>query len=238
MTLATVSQYLFVVASITLLLAFVATIAATTLRAVGRRTAIVAAPERMHLASAAVSVAAGAPSTSGSPLGAAARQPGATADGIGHGLLWASLILIAASMAARAVIVGRGPWGNMYEFSIAFAAGILAAYLLLERRYPIRSIAFVPTAIALALVGYALTLPAAIEPLVPALANPPLLTIHVAMAMISYGIFAISFAAALAYLAQGDRERFAWLPSRRVLDEVAYRSVIIGFPIFATMIVL
>ena len=56
-----------------------------------------------------------------------------------------------------------------------------------QRRYPIRSIAFVPLGVALCLVGYALTLPSTIEPLVPALENPPLLTIHVAMAMISYG---------------------------------------------------
>jgi len=145
---------------------------------------------------------------------------------------------MAGSMLARAVIVGRGPWGNMYEFSIAFAVGILAGYLFLERRYAIRSIAPLPLGVALFLVGYAASLPAAIEPLVPALDNPPLLTIHVAMAMISYGVFAISFAAAVAYLAQGDDDRFAWLPTREVLDAVAYRSVVIGFPIFATMIIL
>jgi cytochrome c-type biogenesis protein CcsB len=126
----------------------------------------------------------------------------------------------------------------MYEFSIAFAVGILGGYLFLERRYPIRSIAFVPLGVALFLVGYAATLPATIEPLVPALDNAPLLTIHVAMAMIAYGVLAISFGAAVGYLAQGDDDRFSWLPSRKVLDEVAYRSVVIGFPVFATMIIL
>jgi cytochrome c-type biogenesis protein CcsB len=239
-TLATISQYLFVVGAITLLLAFIATVAATTLRAVGRRaTQPVVASDGLRLAGATAAVGGPGPGTvtvDTDTVGA--RVPGATADGIGHGLLWASLIMLASSMAIRAAIVGRGPWGNMYEFSIAFATGIILAFLLLERRYPIRSIAFVPTAIALALVGYALTLPSTIEPLVPALQNPPLLTIHVAMAMISYGIFTISFAAAVAYLAQGSDDRFAWLPSRKVLDEVAYRSVIVGFPIFATMIVL
>ena len=79
---------------------------------------------------------------------------------------------------------------------------------------------------------------ATFEPLVPALDNAPLLTIHVAMAMISYGIFSVSFAAAVGYLMQGTSDRFAWLPSRKTLDEVAYRAVIIGFPIFATMIIL
>ena len=41
----------------------------------------------------------------------------------------------------------------------------------------------------------------------PALDNPPLLTIHVAMAMISYGIFAVSFGAAVGYLIQGRENR-------------------------------
>ena len=60
---------------------------------------------------------------------------------------------------------------------------------------PIRSIGFIPTGIALALLLYASSLPSEIEPLVPALQNAPLLTIHVGMAVISYGIFATSFAA-------------------------------------------
>ena len=58
------------------------------------------------------------------------------------------------------------------------------------------------------------------------------------MAVTAYGIFATSFAAGVAYLVQGQDDRFAWLPSHKVLDEVAYKSVIIGFPIFATMIIL
>ena len=114
----------------------------------------------------------------------------------------------------------------------------LGGYLVLGRRYPIRSIGFIPVGIALALLLYAASLGSGIKELVPALQNAPLLTIHVGLAVISYGTFATSFAAGVAYLAQGQQDRFRWLPSHKVLDEVAYRSVIIGFPIFATMIVL
>ena len=143
-----------------------------------------------------------------------------------------------ASMLLRAYVVGRGPWGNMFEFSVAFAFSMIGGYLYLQRRYPIRSIGFIPLGVALVILLYASSLPSDIEPLVPALQNAPLLTIHVGMAVISYGIFATSFAAGVAYLAQGPNDRFAWLPSHKVLDEVAYRAVIIGFPIFATMIIL
>ena len=146
--------------------------------------------------------------------------------------------LLASSMVMRGIVVGRGPYGNLYEFSVAFAASILGGYLFLARRYPIRQIGFIPVGVALAMLLYASSLPSDIEPLVPALQNAPLLTIHVGMAVISYGIFATSFAAGIGYLAQGTGDRFAWLPSHKTLDEVAYRSVIIGFPIFATMIIL
>jgi cytochrome c-type biogenesis protein CcsB len=126
----------------------------------------------------------------------------------------------------------------MEEFTVAFTFTILVGYLVLNRRYPIRSIGFIPTGVALALFLYSTTLPNEIIPLVPALNNAPLLTIHVGMATIAYGIFATSFAAGVGYLVQGNRDRFAWLPSHKILDEVAYRSVIVGFPIFATMIIL
>ncbi|CAN5838627.1 hypothetical protein BH23CHL8_BH23CHL8_15800 [soil metagenome] len=245
MTLATLSQYLFIVAAITLLMAFMGHVVHTTLLAVGRRAAEALATRTSRLVGAAVGPGTGAiPGALGpgggrdlSGAGAAAAGHG-TAAAIAHGSTWATFVLLLASLGVRAVIVGRGPWGNMYEFSIAFAMGILGGYLLLERRYPLRSLAFLPVGVALFLTGYALTLPGTIEPLVPALDNAPLLTVHVALAMISYGIFAISFAAGVGYLLQGSNDRFAWLPSRRVLDEVAYRSVIIGFPIFASMIIL
>jgi cytochrome c-type biogenesis protein CcsB len=154
------------------------------------------------------------------------------------GLTFLAWLALGGAMLARAIVVGRGPWGNMYEFSVAFAFSMIGGYLFLQRRYPIRSIGFIPLGVALALLLYASSLPSEIEPLVPALQNAPLLTIHVGMAVISYGIFATSFAAGVAYLAQGPEDRFGWLPSHKVLDEVAYRAVIIGFPLFATMIIL
>jgi cytochrome c-type biogenesis protein CcsB len=171
-------------------------------------------------------------------IGADETANASVARGIGVAFAWGSLVAVALSMLLRAVIVQRGPWGNMYEFSIAFGFGIVASYLYLGRRYPIRTIGFLPLAMALFLYGYAWTLPSTIEPLVPALQSPGILTLHVAMAMISYGIFAVSFGAGVGYLIQGPNDRVSWLPSHKVLDEVGYRAVIIGFPVFATLIIL
>ncbi|HEY8198907.1 MAG TPA: c-type cytochrome biogenesis protein CcsB [Candidatus Limnocylindrales bacterium] len=227
--MATMSLYLFVAGGLALAFAFACHVAYTTILAQSG----VALPRRA-LSPVAATVGGSATVT----LGDSGSVPGTTSGAFAIAATWVAAVLIGLSMLIRAVIVGRGPWGNMFEFSVAFAFGITAGYLFLQRRYPIRSLGFLPLAVAVFLIGYAATLPHTIEPLVPALDNAPLLTIHVAMAMISYGIFATAFGAAVAYLAQGPTDRYGWLPSHKTLDEVAYRAVIIGFPIFATMIIL
>ena len=126
----------------------------------------------------------------------------------------------------------------MFEFTVAFGFTILAGYSSSSGATRSARSASSRSAVALALLLYASSLPNDVKPLVPALQNAPLLTIHVGMATIAYGIFATSFAAGVGYLVQGQADRFSWLPSHKVLDEVAYRAVIIGFPIFATMIIL
>jgi len=246
MTPADVSLYLFYAGVITLAISFLLHVGHTTYLAVAGSVAV-----GSRYSGLAASTSGSGPSTTVSLTGperysAAPRDRSGTLRAgmrtqvgeIAGAFSWLSLLLIGGSMVIRALIVGRGPWGNMYEFSIAFAFGILVGHNILGRRYAIRSIGFLALGVALFLVGYALTLPSDIEPLVPALDNAPLLTVHVAMAMISYGIFATSFAAAVGYLIQGPSDRVRWLPSHKTLDEVAYRAVIIGFPIFATLIIL
>jgi cytochrome c-type biogenesis protein CcsB len=236
--MAQASALLFVLGVIATALGFAAHVGHAVLLANGRRAVVLAPASRPAFATGGVTgsfvtsrqAAASAPlelAASPSPLSRAATLITLVA----FGMLVASLVL-------RGIVVGRGPYGNLYEFSTAFATSILGGYLWLATRYPIRQIGFIPVGVALAVLLYASSLPSQIEPLVPALQHPALLTIHVGMAVISYGIFATSFAAGIGYLVQGTHDRFGWLPSHKTLDAVAYRSVIIGFPIFATMIVL
>lgn len=242
------SLYLFTGGGLALVFAFVFHVAHTALLAAGRRSLAALVPvTRLAGAGAGggtVDVGGSAGRTGGTGPAMAAssdveeQSPGTGAIGLAMTGTWVAWALVGLSMLLRAIVVGRGPWGNMFEFSVAFSWGIMSGYLWIQRRYPIRALGFLPLGVALFLIGYAATLPSNIEPLVPALNNAPLLTIHVAMAMISYGIFATSFAAAVGYLVQGTGDRYAWLPSHRVLDAVAHRAVIIGFPIFATMIIL
>ncbi|MEO5705029.1 MAG: cytochrome c biogenesis protein CcsA [Candidatus Limnocylindrales bacterium] len=240
----TASQALFTAGTIILALAFAATIGHAVFLANGRRLA-------GALAAGAEAVGVVRPAWAGVATGSFVDTRSATAaaapadfaapsplSGVARWLTLAAFAALVASLTLRGIAVGRGPWGNMFEFSVAFSTSILFGYLVLSRRYPIRSIAFLPVGVALLLALYASSLPHAINQLVPALQNAPLLTVHVGLAMLSYGVFATSFAAGVAYLVQGKGDRFAWLPSHRVLDSVAYRAVIIGFPIFATMIIL
>ena len=235
--MASLSIYLFALGGVALFLAFILDVIHTTVLAVGRREVRVASPAFAG-AGASGSGVAMASLGGGTASGPLSYRTETRAGSIGHAFTWLAFLSLLGSLAIRAYLVGRGPWGNMYEFSVAFAMGIVGGYLYLARRYAIRSIAFVPLGVALFLLGYAATLPSAIEPLVPALHNPPLITIHVVMAVLSYGILTVSFGAAVGYLVQGDKDRFSWLPTHKVLDEVAYRAVIVGFPIFAALIVL
>jgi cytochrome c-type biogenesis protein CcsB len=236
--MAQASSLLFVLGVIATALGFAAHVGHAVLLANGRRVIVLAPASRPAFATGGVTgsfVTSRAAAASAPVRLAASPTPLSRAATV---VTLGAFALLVASMVLRAIVVGRGPYGNLYEFSVAFGASILGGYLWLATRYPIRQIGFIPTGVALAMLLYASSLPSEIEPLVPALQNAPLLTIHVGMAVISYGIFATSFAAGVGYLVQGTGDRFAWLPSHKTLDEVAYRSVIIGFPIFATMIVL
>jgi cytochrome c-type biogenesis protein CcsB len=234
--MANAAQLLFVLGVIAVALAFAAHVGHAVLVANGRRTLprLVGAAQPAY---AGVVTGSFVEASANGPAGSLV-EPASPVSRSAAVLGLLAVVLLGLSLAARAVAVGRGPWGNMFEFTVAFGFTIVTGYLVLERRYPIRSLGFIPFGVALTLLLYGSSLPSEVKPLVPALQNAPLLTIHVGMATISYGIFATSFAAGIGYLIQGQGDRFAWLPSHKVLDEVAYRAVVVGFPIFATMIIL
>ena len=140
-------------------------------------------------------------------------------------------------MVFRWIYTGHGPFSNMHEFSAAFSWGIVAAYLAVEMRYRVRVLGAIVVPGAFGMLWYASTIPADQAPLVPALQNNLLLTIHVAVSIVAYGTFAVSFGAALLYLVR-TRLGEDRLPSPALLDEIGYRSVTIGFPFMAGVIIL
>ena len=151
----------------------------------------------------------------------------------------AAVGLLAVALVLRSVATGHAPWSNLHEFSIAFAAAVLITHLALARSYPVAGLAPMVALLAAALVGFGLGRDDSIQPLVPALQQPLLLTVHVGAAVVAYAVAGIAFIAAVAELAQrAAADRIAPLPSADAARVVTHRAVLIGFPILTLAIAL
>jgi len=125
----------------------------------------------------------------------------------------------------------------MYEFAIAFSWGIIIMGVLFEWRFKTAAAKNVGLFIALLLLIFAIVQHAKPEPLIPALQQSLLLSVHVAAAVVAYGAFTIGFGAATLFLVQ-HRHQSTWLPDEGTLDSMSYYSVIIGFPFLTLTIIL
>ena len=154
------------------------------------------------------------------------------------GVALGAALLVGATV-ARAVLVGHAPWSNLHEFTIAFAAVLLAGYLLLARSWPIAGLAPLVALLGAGLVAIALNLDNRVDPLVPALQQPLLLTVHVGTAVLAYAVAGLAFVAAAAELGQrAAAGRIGLLPPVEVARAVSHRAVLIGFPILTVAIAL
>ncbi len=185
----------------------------------------------------------GPPSEPADGAGAASRSD--RWFGIGRGTLVLGTLLLAAAVVLRGVAAGRVPWANMYEFAITGSLLVAVAYLVLARRYDLRSLALWVTGVLLLTIGLAVTVlyvPAG--PLVPALRSP-WLVIHVAAATIAAAFFTLGMVAAALYLVRDVADRrgsgggrlVSRLPSAVALDRVAYRTVAFGFPVWTFAVI-
>lgn len=151
-----------------------------------------------------------------------------------------TVIFLAAQVATRWSAVGHAPFSNLYEFTAAFGFAIAAAYLVFEAYTRNRRFGLIALPIVLAMLFIASLFPSDIVPLIPALQNGPLLTIHVSVMMLSYAILTVSFCGAVVYLLQGGegRRRYAALPSAEAAGDLAHKAVMVGFPLLGLGIAL
>jgi cytochrome c-type biogenesis protein CcsB len=139
---------------------------------------------------------------------------------------------------------GYVPLSNMYESLIFFSWTIILIYLILEFKYRQKIIGVFVTPFAFLAIALTSIIPgvdAKITPLIPALQSN-WLAIHVITCFLGYASFAVSFGISVLYLARdkrgtGEEEGSKWLPSPSVLDEINYRSIVIGFPMLTLGIV-
>jgi len=128
----------------------------------------------------------------------------------------------------------------MFEFSLVFIFALTLMYLVFERSYGVRHLGSIVMPISLAMAAWLYSLPVSereVDPLIPALQNKPILTMHVSVAIFAYAAFSVAFAAAVLYLIKEHR-RISWLPSLDMLDDIGYRAVTIGFPLLALVLIL
>lgn len=120
---------------------------------------------------------------------------------VGTMLLVLGLTAQTVALILRWVTSGHAPMANLYESLSLFGWGIVLFFLIAQRFYPVQAAGalVVPTAFLISSVaGVFYKGP---EPLVPALQSY-WLWIHVTIAMLSYGLFALSFGAGFFYIVQ------------------------------------
>jgi len=157
------------------------------------------------------------------------------------GLLFHSAGLVLRWMETHQTGYGYVPLSNMYESLIFFSWTIVLVYLILEFKYRQKIIGIFVSPFAFLAIALTSIIPgvdAKITPLVPALKSN-WLTIHVTTCFFGYASFAVSFGISVLYLIrERSSEGFArWLPLPSILDEINYKSIVIGFPLLTLGII-
>ncbi|KSU57021.1 MULTISPECIES: c-type cytochrome biogenesis protein CcsB [unclassified Gordonia (in: high G+C Gram-positive bacteria)] len=182
------------------------------------------------------------------------RTPGEKLGNMALPVVVVGLAAHIGSIVLRGIATDRAPWGNMYEFiSMTCAAGVLAALIILRKREhrPLLSFVLLPVILLMFIAGRWLYTQAA--PVVPALKSY-WLAVHVSIISVSSGILLVSGVASILYLVKmrwaptssddsataatrpglggAVRRVVDHLPSVEQLDRLAYKCVVIGFPLF------
>ena len=123
--------------------------------------------------------------------------------------------------------MGHVPLTNYYESLIFFSWSLSVFIIFMRKRslYPV--ITCVAAGLSLMLMGYASLSPGvekSIQPLIPALQSN-WLHIHVITCFLGYAAFAVSFICGALYFFGPGRI----IPARESLEDINYRSIIIGF---------
>ncbi|UCF78289.1 MAG: c-type cytochrome biogenesis protein CcsB [Candidatus Eiseniibacteriota bacterium] len=134
------------------------------------------------------------------------------------------------ALVVRTIATGHPPFTGMYEYASCLAWATVLSYLVLQLRRKAENIGVFVAPVAFAVIVVASLFPKDMESqLVPALQSY-WLQIHVTLAVIGEGAFAVAFASSVMYLFKMRGAK--WLPSLESLDDLTYRAIVIGYPLF------
>ena len=143
--------------------------------------------------------------------------------------------------------VGHAPMSNLYESIVFFSWTIILLFAYIDIRYKYRVVgAFVVPFALLGMAWAQLGMKAGIEPLVPALQSNWLLY-HVITCFLGYAAFAVACGISIMYLIKasvGETDKaspagglMSIFPPLKVLDDLNYRAIMIGFPLLTLGII-
>ncbi|MFC4942548.1 c-type cytochrome biogenesis protein CcsB [Pseudonocardia sp. GCM10023141] len=160
---------------------------------------------------------------------------------MGVALVILGVVLHLTSIVLRGITAGRWPLGNMYEFTAAITLAAVVTWLLVLRKAPsarpVGMFVLLPVLILMFLGGTVLYTRAA--PVMPALQSY-WLVIHVTAISISCGLLLVPGVASVLFLLRRSSlfpQFTAKLPTADRLDRVAYRTTIIGLPLYTFAVI-
>ncbi|HEU0205937.1 MAG TPA: c-type cytochrome biogenesis protein CcsB [Pseudolysinimonas sp.] len=137
----------------------------------------------------------------------------------------------------RGLAAGRVPWADLYEFVMTGTAIMIGVFIFIQLWRDVKFLGAYITAIVVLLLGLAsVNFYVPVGPLNPALQSA-WLVIHVFVATLGTGFFAVGGGLSIAQLLQTRREMgglarvpfLATFPASEVLENIAYRVIVVGF---------
>ena len=189
--------------------------------------------------------AGGSPPAAGRPAAAADRR--AMGRWVRVALVFTLLGLAAhlLGVVSRGLAVHRVPWGDMYEFVTTVtcvAVAVFVGFMIRYRAYRLGLFVLGPVVVLLGIAETVIYTPAGQLP--PALQSY-WLAIHVTSITLATGAFVVATLLAVSYLLADRYEQrtaaglptrgaaiFRLLPAPKLIDRLAYRTVVFGFPLW------
>ncbi len=139
----------------------------------------------------------------------------------------------------RAKETGHGPYTTSFEVALFFAWMIVVIYFLTEWKYRIKDLGSFVIPIVFLILLYSAFLSRESGLPIPQSDARFWLTLHRTLSIIGYAAFSMSFGAGIMYLIQERQVKskklgvmYFRMPSLEVLDDLNYKVISIGFPLF------
>ncbi|MFC5502568.1 c-type cytochrome biogenesis protein CcsB [Lysinimonas soli] len=155
----------------------------------------------------------------------------------GYALVIIGWVVHLTALVLRGLAAGRVPWANLYEFAMTGTAIIVGVFIVIQLWRDLRFLGAYITGIVVLLLGLAsVNFYVAVTPLPPALQSA-WLVIHVFVATLGTGFFAVGGGLSIAQLLQTRREAGGFgrlrllntFPAAQTLENMAYRVIVVGF---------